>query len=268
MATKSNSSPYSIMFSTMLMLTQRKMHRAFDRFFWNWLHLEKGSCCLQFCDASLCLFLPPSFSVASSNQDIMRAKRGCISTLRPAGFSEHWQDETARAGGQRWTENWFCVWLEKRHPHWACAAAPCLSVPPHTEAALYASQTHRRDLLCLHISHHLSLPPPSLPSFSPMPAPIQKLGTPWEQLQRGFQCSGIRDTPPALQPCEQPLTIVCARLHVCDVCVTFPLAPDCLFIKPMNTGWIKKNLPSNAVTCKFIGWYVASDSWLKTACVG
>ncbi|TNN73292.1 hypothetical protein EYF80_016455 [Liparis tanakae] len=40
-----------------------------------------------------------------------------------------------------------------------------------------------------------------------MPAPIQKLGTPWEQLQQGYQCWSSRDTPPALQPYEEPVTI-------------------------------------------------------------
>lgn len=96
MATKSNSSQYFKIVSTMLMSVQRKYR---GRFFWNWLHsdslhLRKGlcSCTVQFCGARLCLFLVlfPSSSVASSNQDIMKAKWGWISTLRAAGFSEHW----------------------------------------------------------------------------------------------------------------------------------------------------------------------------------
>lgn len=84
------------------------------------------------------------------------------------------------------------------------------SVPAHTEAALCASLTHRRDLLCLHISLLPSLPPPILPSFSPMHAPSQKLGTPREQLQPGFHCMSSRDTPPALQPYDRYV-----RMFVC-----------------------------------------------------
>ncbi len=175
----------------------------------------------------------------------MRAKRGCISTLRAAGFSEHCEGCECRKrarrhrlqdrDGQKTQKvNNFVSGLNRRNLRRVCAAVPCLSVPSHTEAALYASLTHRKDLLCLHISYHPSLPPPSLPSFRPMPAPIQKLGTPWEQLQQGFQCRSSRDTPPALQPYEGAVCVcvcVCTLTHVCD---TFLLAQDSLFKQPTN----------------------------------
>lgn len=161
---------------------------------------------------------PPS--VASSNQDIMRAKRGCISTLRAAGFA-------LKGRGGVHTEA-VCPALLSHHT----LKLPCV--------------THRRDLLCLHVSHHPSLPPPTLlPSFSPMPAPLQKLGTPWEQLQPGFHCSSSRDTPPALQPYEEAVTIVCACLYVCScVCHFSTQAQDSLFIKPVNAE--SKSMLSNS----------------------
>lgn len=177
----------------------------------------------------------------------MSAKRGCISTLRAAGFSVNTVSAWSCAETRRDNTGWeteldtkhrkrIILTCEGRHLHRGCATVLCLSVPSHTEAALYASLTHRRDLLCLHISHHPSLPPPILLSFSPMPAPLQKLGTPWEQLQQGFHCSSSRDTPPALQLYEQAVTIVCACLHVCScVCHFSTQAQDGLFIKPMNT---------------------------------
>lgn len=105
MATKSNSSQYFKFFSTMLMSAERKCKGRLSVSFRAGLHspptlrrlrkspvLTHAAC--NSAVASLCLFLvlfPSSSSssiVASSNQDIMRAKRGCISTLRAAGFSE------------------------------------------------------------------------------------------------------------------------------------------------------------------------------------
>lgn len=99
MATKSNSSQYFKIFSTMLVSAERKHTHTRSAFK---ASLLKSNCTLTpfvsgkkvSCNSVvhlLCLFLVllPSSSVASSNQDIMRAKRGCISTLRAAGFSEH-----------------------------------------------------------------------------------------------------------------------------------------------------------------------------------
>lgn len=43
-----------------------------------------------------------------------------------------------------------------------------------------------------------------------MHAPLQKLGTPREQLQPGFHCTSSRDTPPALQPYDHYV-----RMFVC-----------------------------------------------------
>lgn len=93
MATKSNSSQFfKIFLQYNAHVSWKEMHRAIKpRSF-----TREEACahfCVKFCGASLCLFLvlSPSSSVASSNQDIMRAKRGCISTLRAAGFSEQLQ---------------------------------------------------------------------------------------------------------------------------------------------------------------------------------
>lgn len=51
--------------------------------------------------------IPPSSSIASSNQDIMRAKQGCIPTLRAAGFCERGLEppiggRATQAQGVRW----------------------------------------------------------------------------------------------------------------------------------------------------------------------
>lgn len=101
MATKSNSSQ-----NTLKTLLQQCAHRPRGNA--ARLSLSRGSLvpstCVRVRGASLCLFLalfPSSSSVASSNQDIMRAKRGCVSTLRAAGCSERCEGSDLCRHGER-----------------------------------------------------------------------------------------------------------------------------------------------------------------------
>lgn len=246
--------------------SNRKMHMAFKCFLWNWLRLVKGLClrCVRFCSAPLCLSLVPSSFVASSNQNIMRAKRGCISIARVVWIL--WGQKTYREK----RKIFLCpAWSEATSTETTPLRSGLLS-RHKLKSPLCASATHRRDPLCLHISQDPSLPPHGRLSFSPMPAPIQKLGTPWKQLQQGFQCSSReqRDAPGPCSPASshRPLCLsVCVCLHVY---VTFPLAQDSLFIKATNKSWSRNhvfwcaNIQVNWLICGL--WIIIRSSlcWL------
>lgn len=210
--------------------SNRKMHMAFKCFLWKLAILGERlafATCVHFCSASLCLSLVPSSSVASSNQDIMRAKRGCISTPRSAWILWATEENTQGEKG-----NIYVSGLIRGRQHRDCAATPCPSVPPNTEVALVCfSDTQKRPSLSSHQPGSIPTPHPASCHLAPCLPPYRNLAHP------GSSCSGASsaraestETPPgpaALQAATDRCVCVCMCVSVClHVYVTVPLAQD------------------------------------------
>ena len=196
-----------------------------------WLPSSRGkSCAHAVCDAAahllcvcvcVCVFpVPlPSSSVASSNQDIMRAKRGCISSPR----------------GRRILRV-EAVWTEEEKI--ILCFSICATVPGH-----FCPVSHWSRLVCFHWHVEETFSVCTSASVRPYPHPASRHLAPFLPPYRnlahpGSSCSGASsarapETRP--RPCshEEALTIVCVCVHTsARVCVTFPLAQDSLFIRP------------------------------------
>lgn len=125
---------------------------------------------------------PPSSSIASSNQDIMRAKQGCIPTLRAAGFYDRGPKPPGGVGvGGRATQAQDVRWRstspfppKKKKKHWKKKKKKNYLTGLRSLGCL-SRGTLRRPCWCLadteesfscsahHIRQRASLPPPTHP---------------------------------------------------------------------------------------------------------
>lgn len=209
----------------------------------------------------------------------MRAKQGCIPTLRAAGLCErgleppfyppfkkklkqkHWKKKKKKT-----------IWLELE----VSAVCPVA----HWGGLVDASLTHRRVLLLLRTSHQApSIPTPTHPSssssslsFSPVPAPCTHppthdppLAETWHTL--GAAAAGLplfqlqrHAPPPALQPYQEAVTIMYVCVFV-GSCVCHLSSQDATIFMP------SQRLLNQIV--RFISvdivWF--SDSSSEAACI-